>query len=190
MLLYLKSQEFKDSVNVFGKTDVSYDDVRKAAVDITLKLYNGKPSESLESLRHAKFNKMVSEKVLPEELPPTEAAIFHHALRVHLQVSIWMTLDLHCLDPQKWGWELSNGILNPIKTNIDAAPEHLLKVVRCNCKTSSKRTCEQNTQCSCRKNGLRCVSACGDCRGISCANQSLDRTGTEMDDDCDMDHLD
>ena len=29
-------------------------------------------------------------------------------------------------------------------------------------------------------NGLRCVSACGDCRGVSCCNPSLERVGIEM----------
>ena len=72
-----------------------------------MKLYNGTKSETIASLRHAKFNKMVNEKskLLPEELPPTEAAIFYHALRVYLKVSIWSKLDLHCLDPRNWGWK-------------------------------------------------------------------------------------
>ena len=32
-----------------------------------------------------------------------------------------------------------------------------------------------------RKNGLRCVSACGDCRGVSCCNVAEERTGIEID---------
>jgi hypothetical protein len=25
-------------------------------------------------------------------------------------------------------------------------------------------------RCSCKKNGLKCVDACGDCRGVACSN--------------------
>ena len=62
--------------------------------------YNGKPSDSLASLRHIKYIEMVAtcNEVEPENLPPTERATYFHALRVNLQVCQWMNLDLHCLE--------------------------------------------------------------------------------------------
>ena len=36
---------------------------------------------------------------------------------------------------------------------------------------SSKKPCGSKL-CSCRRNGLSCVSACGDLRGISCENST------------------
>ena len=69
-----------------------------------------------------------------------------------------------------------------MKTDREAAPDYILNVVRCNCKLTSKNTCG-NLICSCKKHGLFCVRACGDCRGISCNNVSL----ANMDDDIDND---
>ena len=39
------------------------------------------------------------------------------------------------MDPLKWGWKLQNGQLVAITTDMLAAPDGLLRVVRCNCKT-------------------------------------------------------
>ena len=49
------------------------------------------------------------------------------------------------------------------------APDDILNVVRCKCKQSSRNQCGSNL-CSCHKNGLSCVSACGECNGIACYN--------------------
>ena len=62
------------------------------------------------------------------------------------------------------------GMLVPVKTDQQPAPEWILKFVRCKCKTSSKNTCGSMV-CTCRKNGLRCVEACGECIGQFCSNQ-------------------
>ena len=51
----------------------------------------------------------------------------------------------------------------------EIAPPGLLKIIRCNCKASSRNPCNSR-MCSCFANGLTCVSACGDCRGTSCSN--------------------
>jgi len=54
-------------------------------------------------------------------------------------------------------------------TDLEPAPESLLKFVGCKCKLSATNPCDSNT-CSCRKHGLKCVTACGDCRRESCRN--------------------
>ena len=54
-------------------------------------------------------------------------------------------------------------------TNLEPAPKALLNFVRCNCKAIFPNTCGTNLS-SCRKNGLTCVAACGDCMGESCNN--------------------
>ena len=45
------------------------------------------------------------------------------------------------------------------------APDDLLKVIRCKCKSTSCNQCGTNL-CSCRKNELSCVSACEECRDV------------------------
>jgi len=74
---------------------------------------------------------------------------------------------LHWTHRLQWGWTLEEGRLDSTTTNLPAAPESLLKIVRCNCKTdcnSRRRTC--------RKMGLEHSVACGECRSTSCSNSS------------------
>ena len=150
--------------------------------------YKGKDTESLSEMRYSKFLEMLtkSSKVEPSELPPTERTAYYHALRVHLQIAQWESLDLHCLDPLEWGWNLENGTVVPIKTDLGPAPECLLNFIRCNCQTTTKNPCKGLT-CSCRKHGLECVVACGNCHGELCTNVSVrimedpSNDGDEMD---------
>ena len=109
-----------------------------------------------------------SKVVDPHKLPPTERAAHFHSLRVHIQVMHWkmLTTEEHQFDPEKRGWKLDS-VKHPIMTALPAAPETLLKSVHCKCKLTSRNPCGTNL-CSCRKNGLNYVTACGDCRGLHC----------------------
>ena len=113
----------------------------------------------------------------PQSLPPTERATYYHSLRVHLQVIQWKTLMITDADPLGWRWKVHQNFFAPIITDLEPAPKELLNFVCCNCKTTSRNTCGTNL-CSCRKSGLTCITACGDCRGESCNNSS-----TETEDD-------
>lgn len=122
----------------------------------------------------------------PQKLPPTEKTAYFHSLRVHLQVIIWSNLSGSdfTLDPKQWGWKVYRSVYMPITTDMNAAPESLLKFVRCRCKLSAKNPCGSNL-CSCRRHGLKCVTACGDCRGENCRNSKpiepiLDGEETEV----------
>ena len=70
----------------------------------------------------------------------------------------------------------NNFILQPV------APDNIIRVVRCNCKETKKRCCT-SAECSCKSNGLKCLSACGYCHGDGCDNSSLGSNGEESDDD-------
>ena len=120
----------------------------------------------------------------PERLPPTTSAARYHSLRVHFQVCQWLHLDLNILDPSKWGWKIEDGCLMPIKTDLPPAPECILKFIRCNCKVNSRNPCGTRT-CTCQKNGIRCVTACGDCRGIFCNNLKSENDDESSDDESD-----
>ena len=95
-------------------------------------------------------------KINQETLPPTKRAA-HFYLRVYLQLHEWINLNSEVLKPQDWGWKLENGRYVPITTAEPPAPSDILKVIRCNCKTSSKSPCGLNSKCSCRASGLKCV---------------------------------
>ena len=90
-------------------------------------------------------------------------------MSVHLQVIEWKILMSIELNPLDWGWKLSNGHYCPIMMDLNAAPDNILRCIRCNCNISKKRPCSTNTG-SCKKHGLVCVSACGNCNEIDCEN--------------------
>ena len=167
------SEEVQQISLLMGDPCLTAEEIGKASVRLFVILFGGKQEDSLNFLRYVKFMEMVSsnEAIDPQKLPPTERAAHFHSLRVHLQLMLWKKLtheDLQ-LDPEQWGWKLDGTALTPVMTDMAAAPENLLKFVRCKCKLSSRNPCGTNA-CSCRKNGLKCVTACGDCRGENCSN--------------------
>ena len=167
---------------------VTPEQVGKAGARLFAILFGGKHGDDLNYLRYVKFLEMVSASKIvdPQKLPPTERAAHFHSLRVHLQVILWKRLTHQDLDfnPEQWGWKLDGTQISPIMTDLAAGPESLLKFVRCKCKLSSRNPCGTNI-CSCRKNGLMCVTACGDCRGVNC-NNAEDFTLDELEEDFDL----
>ena len=105
----------------------------------------------------------------PERLPPTERAAHFHILRVHLQVVQWHTFMATELSPLQWGWNLVDGKYMPIPTDMLPAPEDMMSVLSCKCKTTTKSPCG-TLLCSCRRNGMPCMAACKHCSGEECEN--------------------
>ena len=132
-------------------------------------MYGRRQEESLDSLRHRKYYEKVCTKgcqVEPQNLPPTSGAARFHSIRVFLQVKQWQAENLSIED---WGWKLRGNQVCPITTELPAALENLLKMIRCNCSTDCS-----NTRCTCCKHGLDCSLACGQCRGTGCSNSRID----------------
>ena len=94
-----------------------------------------------------------------------------------------MNLDIKCLNLKNSGWNRVNNVLVPIRCGLATVPESLLNVIRCKCKTASRNTCGTMLY-TCRKNGLKCVPACGDCRDLSCNNPQVETpTFDQLEDD-------
>ena len=160
----LKDGEFRKNANVFLK-DSTNAEIEEAGEKVIQLLYNSNVNSGLNVLRHRKFVQKVntgSVVVQIQTLPPTQDAAKYHSYRTYHQVQTWMGKDLNPLD---WGWCDNGDGLAPIKCVLAAAPERLLKILRCNCKLN----CDSK-KCSCRKHGLLCTTCCGECRGISCSN--------------------
>ena len=124
----------------------------------------------LDVLRYRKFaSRVLTNKTCVQlhTLPQTSDAATFHSQRTQLQMQSWMNKEK--LNPSEWGWKLHNERLVPIKCSKSAAPSKLLNVIRCNCKTN----CDTR-RCTCRKNGLECSSACGECKRNSCSNSNMD----------------
>ena len=105
-----------------------------------------------------------------ESLPLSEDSAYQHSLRVYLQVMNWKFLEEGDCNPTDCGWIPCNGQYCPVLTGEPVAPADILKVFRCKCKIISKSPC--STNCSCKKNGMHCVAACGNCQGDGCENES------------------
>ena len=135
-------------------------------------MYGGKIDESLAHLRFTTYMNLLATakgQVKPERLPPTESAAENHSYRVHRQVIQWSKLMESSILPIDWGWRMENQPLAPISMITEPAPAELLNVIRCKCKPTSKAPCSINI-CSCRKNGIKCMAACGNCHGYECNN--------------------
>ena len=64
-------------------------------------------------------------------------------------------------------WKLTAGKLLPVRTDLPPAHASLLEVIRCN-----RRTDCSTQRCTCRKHGLDCSPAGGECKGHSYANST------------------
>ena len=160
------NEDFKKQGEVFSR-ESDRDEIFSAGQKALSCLYGGSINESLDELRYRRFREKVSTKtsaVQVHTLPPTAAAARYHSARVYLQVQQWMDKGSH-LNPEEWGWLRVADRLEPMKTDLPAAPDTLLKVIRCNCKTY----CDTR-KCTCKKLGLECSVMCGECKGMNCLN--------------------
>jgi hypothetical protein len=167
--------DLAECLQVMGDVEASHEQVGLVGRQMLAVIYGGKFTDSLNCMRHTLYMKMCASSTgrpVPERLPPTENAAYFHSLRVHLQVIQWLKLSTDTMtaaDPVCWGWTKGEGGYEPIAMQQEPAPPELLKVIRCTCKSDSRNQCGSNA-CTCRRNGLTCVSACGKCHGTDCLN--------------------
>ena len=149
--------------------EASSGSIKHAGVEAMKITYGIGCSQTLEGERHSKFLKQASRgKIDPDRLPPTEDASTEHALRVHHQLITWKYMDTSKLSAIGRGWEMNiSDKLQPKMLSGLIAPNELMKGVCCNCKEGVSQC--QTLRCSCRKEGMACVSACMFCYG-SCSN--------------------
>lgn len=88
-------------------------------------------------LRWHLFCKQLAES---NKLPPTLGALEEHINRVRVQSRVWCQATLmqqHPFDPLKFGYfkNTEGGIL-PLTTKILPAPQAIIEMVRCQCKTN------------------------------------------------------
>ena len=122
-----------------------------------LALYGAKTSKNLNELRHKRFIMLASKtkSVQIASLPPTEDAAQQHIKRVYLQIQYWKNNSQ--IPPENWGWKKENYLI-PVQMTQPAAPDKILKIIFCSCKTGC------GAACGCRKSGLHCSPACIVCQ--------------------------
>ena len=86
----------------------------------------------------------------------------------------WLEIKLHEKYHETLYFASQNGMQDlmvgiqgyePVPTLEPMAPDKLLEFTSCNCRGDCS-----NQWCSCRKNDVKCISACGNCKGITCKN--------------------
>ena len=104
---------------------------------------------------------------LVEALPSTEGAAAQHSLGAYLQAQNCMdaVAEHVYMDPCGYGWTLGGNSYETVSTLDPMAAEELLKFISCNCKGDCS-----NWRYSCKKNDVKCISACQNCKGITCKN--------------------
>lgn len=177
--LLQKNPELQKCVDVFNNPSSSEGAIISNVEVFLLALY-GAPgtTKSLNMHRYHCFMKAVAKGPVHTQLqlaslPPTSATAKEHSLRVYHQVQHWLGNDLV---PTKWGWKMMNGQLHPILTQKPPAPDNLLNLISCNCKTGCERGC------GCKKAGIQCSLLCGYCRGGGCSNSEKPETVEEAGD--------
>ena len=182
-------KKFRENVSlqqaavIFDNPNSTLSQVEQAGEAALVAIYNGKTEDTLNGLRHKRYcDKVATSLALvdPKTLPPTSAAAKYHSKRVFLQINQWK--DSECdMIPDEWGWKRADNGLYPVTTDKAPAPAELLKIIRCNCTTDCA-----SARCSCKKHGMKCSMACGQCRGSSCLNAKAPHE-VEHDSDSDED---
>ena len=160
------------ALEILTRVRVTKNEIVDAGLELFQFLY-GNPGTPLDQQRYEKYNTLTAKKAFkPEKLPPTRDAATQHILRAYLQFHDWMMLQSQSMDPTVYGWRRESkfepiGMLNAI------APEALLKLIFCNCRfTDEVQSCSTG-RCTCRKHGMKCIPACGNCHGLNCSNTSV-----------------
>ena len=112
-----------------------------------------------------------------QQLPPTIGTLIPHIARAYYMALVWKSSGQPCPHiplATNYAWELVDGRLKAVYCTNPPAPEALLELRRCHCKTGCTRK-----SCGCLKNNLKCTDMCG-C-GDACQNVYHD-TPLDMDD--------
>jgi len=163
--------DIDEHMDTFLDVHATKDAVIRAGIAIFLYIYKTPGSSTtLGATRYTLFSrKAAAGQINPETLPPTEGAAAQHSLRAYLQTHDWMVLQSMSLDPRDYGWTLGVHGYEPVPTVHAMAPQELLKFTTCNCGGDCS-----NLRCSCQKNCVKCISACGSCKGLTCKNRNHD----------------
>ena len=159
-------------LQVLGDVGASCDEIFCAALPYYLALYGQAPTTSLQK---ARFDLFCKNKKHPKimSLPATEDNVKLHILRAHLQVMLWKSANFakppnESLDIAMFGWKLSNDIPLPTVSSSPPAPQEILELINCQCK--SQTMCNSHSY-GCNKAGLSCTRFCACSASNHCCNK-------------------
>ena len=96
----------------------------------------GIPSvNSLDKLRAIYFKSI--HYVPVEWMPPRSRSCSFQYLRVYLQVNKWKNLEMK-LPVERFGYQVVQGTIEPIITDMPVAPNELLRDIKCSCQKKNR----------------------------------------------------
>ena len=149
------NQVIRDSVGVLGESlPLSAHSITRLE-EVVCRLYNDNLCKQVHDLRYKMFCK--GKNVQSHQLPPTSAALHYHLKRANYQAFLWKkTLQPRIeQEPVNHGWQLNEGRLEIVWTDLAPAPQAVMELVCCGCRGNC-----QTRRCSCVGNGLPCTEAC------------------------------
>ena len=149
------SQIMSESVQVLGESLPQSKQSITKLEEVVCRLYNDNQCKLVNDLRYKMFCK--GKNVQSHQLPPTSAALQYHLKRANYQALLWkkaLQQRIH-QEPVNHGWQLKEGLLEIVWTDLAPAPQAVMELVCCGC----RGTC-QTRRCSCVGNGLPCTEAC------------------------------
>ena len=153
---FCRSTDHQDSVSHLGEEqELNVTTAGKCEAFVCSLYTTSKKASTVDELRYFMF---CQKKQKNEMLPPTSDCLLQHLKRSNYQAFVWR----HALEamqdlesPEGHGWVRDEKHLLPLLMTKAPAPESLLELTTCKCKTSS---CLRN--CSCNNTGLSCTEGC------------------------------
>ena len=108
----------QQAANVFEEAQSSSAEIENAGEKVMCILYNGNPTESLNTLRFCEKVATSLAHVQPHVLPPTAAASKFHSFRVFNQICQWKG---SIILPNEWGWKETDVGWSPVSTDVPPA---------------------------------------------------------------------
>jgi hypothetical protein len=166
-----------------GRGEFPSETTMDALEDFVCKLYV--PDTEIAKVEDLRWHLFKKKQAQSEGLPPTRSSLKPAILRAHYQAMIWfndIVANPEIPEPQNYGWQTSDGELEPVMCLLPPAPEAVTNLVKCSCKLTQ---CANN-RCKCRKNGLKCTSLCNCSDKEECDNREeiiLNLPDSEEDDE-------
>ena len=128
-------------MNVFKDPGSTHEQIYEAELKIVaahFSTYQNSVSEKLNEAREIQFHKKCSSKstkrgVNLASLVPSEDSVCLHLDIAYFQIRDWQG---NALEPTDNGWEIKDGLLEPIPMRQDPAPICLMEVTQCKCKAT------------------------------------------------------
>ena len=128
-------------MDVFKVPGSTHEQIHEAGLKIVAAYYSTDQncvSKKLNEAREIQFHMKCSSKspkrgVNLASLVSSEDSVCLHLDRAYFQIQDWQG---NALEPTDYGWEIKDGLLEPIPMQQDPAPVCLMEVTQCKCKAT------------------------------------------------------